>query len=491
MPDINTGNFINPDYATPEQAAQIRAYSAMLQKEGLQSPAKSGYGVIAQALMGLQGQRTMGQANQLQRQIAQQSTNELNGNTNPLVSALINGLPTGGQQPAQAPPMSAPQGPAMMPPQQQGAMGPADVPTGIPMPPGQNITGPNTTVTGIDVGPNMAPPSFTGSSPSGAGNPMAQALMNKPMQMAQNGSLAPILSSPSIPAEVKSQILQSATPKGGLDIYGNPVVGTTMGGLRATEVGPGVSTGIKVPASVTSNGTSVATDIIQSAPRGGQQSPGGLQSAVQPLMNVAKSVGEQGAGNKATQDVITQDTATAANAIPIRQTLAAMRDDIKSHGDKMVFGPSAPWLTELKRGIAQHAPGLMSDSDIAGLASADSFDKLTAQLQSIVGRQVGGTDASLLQGMKSVPGSHNSKEGALALIDMLDQTAKQNAQFVAQNQYKLGQPGFNYLAEKNKYFEQNPIINPISGHALRLDLSGRGSAAPASAPANGGWGIKR
>lgn len=489
MPEINTGNFLNPDYATPEQVAQLRAYASQLQSGATQPTAKHWTGVIANALMGAQGQQKLDQANQLQRQLAQQSTNELNSNTNPLVSALINGLPSGGGQPPPMPAPPPPQSPPMAP-QQQGGMTPNDAVAARWMPPNQNLTGPNTTVTGIDVGPNIAPPSFSGSPQgSGAGAPMAQALMNRPMQMAQSGSLAPILSSPSIPAEVKSQILQSATPKGGLDVYGNPIVGTTMGGLRSTEVGPGVSTGIKVPAAVSSNGTSVSTDIIQSAPRGGQSS-GGLQGAVQPLMDVAKSVGEQGAGNKATQEVISQDTATAANAIPIRQTLAAMKDDIKSHGDKMIFGPSAPWLTELKRGIAQHAPGLMSDNDIAGLASADSFDKLTAQLQSIVGRQVGGTDASLMQGMKSVPGSHNSKEGALALIDMLDQTAKQSAQFVAQNQYKLGQPGFNYLAEKNKYFEQNPIINPISGRALRVDLSGKGGA-PTAAPANGGWGIKR
>lgn len=488
MAEMNTGNFINPDYSTPEQAAQLRAYANALQGAAIAPTAKSWTGVLANALMGYQGQSKTDQANQLTRQIAQQSSNELNGNTNPLVSALIHGLPPGGQQMPQQGPQGIPQrGPAMIPPQ-QGAAGPADVPAGVPMPPGQNLTGPNTSITGIEYGPVTGNPSFSGSPTSGAGAPMAQALMQKPTQMAQNGSLAPILSSPSIPAEVKAQILQGGMPKGGLDVYGNPIVGTTMGGLRSTEVGPGVSTGIKVPANVSSNGTSVGTEIIQSAPRGGQV--GGLQGAIAPLMDTAKSVGELGAGNKATQDVISQDTATAANAIPIRQTLAAMRDDIKSHGDKMVFGPSAPWLTELKRGIAQHAPGLMSESDIAGLASADSFDKLTAQLQSIVGRQVGGTDASLLQGMKSVPGSHNSKEGALALIDMLDQTAKQSAQFVAQNQYKLGQPGFNYLAEKNKFFEQNPIINPISGHALRVDLTSKGNQ-PAAATSGGGWGIKR
>lgn len=489
MPEINTGNFINPDYATPEQAAQLRAYATALQNGAVQPTAKSWSGVIANALMGIQGQQKTDQANQLTRQIAQQGSNELNANTNPVVAALIHGLPSGNQPQytpkSPAPMTSAPplQVPLPSPrPQTDSGASPNAVVASRWMPPGQNLTAPGNTVTGIEYGPVTGNPSFSGSPTSGAGAPMSKVLM------AQNGSLAPILSSPSIPAEVKNQILQSATPKGGLDIYGNPIVGTTMGGLRATEVGPGVSTGIKVPAAVSSNGTSVSTDIIQSAPRGGQSS-GGLQGAVQPLMDVARSVGEQGAGNKATQDVITQDTANAANAIPIRQTLAAMKDDIKSHGDKMVFGPSAPWLTELKRGIAQHAPGLMSDSDIAGLASADSFEKLTAQLQSIVGRQVGGTDASLLQGMKSVPGQHNSKEGALALIDMLDQTARQNAQFVAQNQYRLGQPGFNYLAEKNKYFEQNPIINPISKNALRVDLTSK--SQPGTAPINGGWGIKR
>lgn len=485
MPDLNTGNFINPDYATPEQAAQLRAYANALQGGAVAPTAKSGAGVIANALMGFMGQHKTDQANQLTRQLAQQSANELNANTNPLVQALIHGLPAAQPQMVAPQPASLPGAPPMMAPapQQQGAANPADIPTGVRMPPGQNLTGPGTTITGIDYGPVTGNASFSGSPQgSGAGAPNGQVLM------AQNGSLAPILSSPSIPAEVKKQILESATPKGGLDVYGNPVVGTTMGGLRATGVGPGVSTGIKLPLAVQTPGASVSTEYIQHG-SGGSGGGGGLQGAVQPAMDVAKNLGEQGARNVGTQDQIKQDTQAAFNTVPVRQTLAAMRDDILSHGDKMVWGPTAPWLNDLKRGIAQHAPGLMSDADISGLASADSFDKLTAQLQSIVGRQVGATDASLLQGMKSVPGSHNSKQGALALIDMLDQAARQNAQFMMQNQYKLGQPGFNYLAAKNQFFDQNPIVNPITGHPLRMDLSARpGASAPAS---SGGWGIKR
>jgi len=152
-----------------------------------------------------------------------------------------------------------------------------------------------------------------------------------------------------------------------------------------------------------------------------------------------------------------------------------MKDDILSHGDKMVWGPTADWVNNLKRSIAQHAPGFMTKNDLEGLASADSFEKLSAQLQTLIGRQVGSTDASLFQGMKSVPGSHNSKEGAVALIDMLDQMARQNGEFMIQNQPKIGQPGFDFFAAKNKFFEENPIINPITKNSLRVDLAGKGN----------------
>jgi hypothetical protein len=89
----------------------------------------------------------------------------------------------------------------------------------------------------------------------------------------------------------------------------------------------------------------------------------------------------------------------------------------------------------------------------------------------------GNTDASLMQGMRSVPGSHNSKEGALALLDMTEQAARQNLKFVQDNQYKLGQPGFDWIAAKQKFFDQNPLVNPITHNALRLDLANKNTAA--------------
>jgi len=126
---------------------------------------------------------------------------------------------------------------------------------------------------------------------------------------------------------------------------------------------------------------------------------------------------------------------------------------------------------------------------MSGLASADSFEKLSAQLQTMVGRMVGPTDASLLQGMRSVPGSHNSKEGALALIDMLQQVARLQTKFGTQVGYMAGQPGFDLLAAKNKFYEENPIVNPITKHELRIDLSGKQPAGTTAG--NDGWGIKR
>jgi hypothetical protein len=217
-------------------------------------------------------------------------------------------------------------------------------------------------------------------------------------------------------------------------------------------------------------------------------SRGAIDPSIVQMIPTVKAVGEAGASLRATNKQIGEDVQGAYSSIPLVQTLKQMKDTISAHGDKMVWGPTSDWVENLKRSIAQHAPGFFSEKELHGLAAADSFDKLSSQLQAIIGGKVGHTDAGSLQNLRTIPGAHNSKEGANALIDMLTQAATLNSRFVMENQARIGTPGFNYLQEKNRFFEQNPLINPITNNPIRVDLSGK-TKAPATT--SGGWSIVR
>ena len=261
-------------------------------------------------------------------------------------------------------------------------------------------------------------------------------------------------------------------PKVGEDVYGRPTSTTQQYGTRGLPV-TGATPGYRAPATVGPEGAISTTVPYPASGARGQ----GLQGQMQPLMDVAKSMGQQGAVLSGTRKQIGEDIQQAYATIPIIQTLAQMKDTIQAHGDKMIWGPTSDWLNNLRKALAQHAPGFLSKKDLEGIAAADDFDKLSAQLQTIVGRQAGATDMSLLQGIKSVPGSHNSREGAMALIDMLIQTASLNGQFMAQNQHKIGNidpatgKTFDLLAAKNAFFENNPLTNPITRNPIRMELS--------------------
>ena len=80
--------------------------------------------------------------------------------------------------------------------------------------------------------------------------------------------------------------------------------------------------------------------------------------------------------------------------------------------------------------------------------------------------------------MKSVPGAHNSKEGAAALLKMVDQVADQQAALrQAVGPAKNAQE---YEAMRSNFFKQNPIINPITGNPIQLDLT-KGATSPGKA----------
>jgi hypothetical protein len=258
------------------------------------------------------------------------------------------------------------------------------------------------------------------------------------------------------------------TPTPGADVYGRPTVTSPMGGQRGLPVGPGVQPGVLVPAGVSAEG-GINTQTPLTAPGGGQ--PQNLQGQLQPLMDVGKNMGQQAAANTAVKGGITSDIQAAQAAIPTMQNLDLMASDIKAHGDNMNFGPSAEFMTNMHRLVANHLPGFMSEAEMKGLAAQENVRKINALLLTSVGRQTGNTDLSLLTGEKSVPGEQNSAQGNLAIIDMLKQQIGLNARFTMENMSKYGTPGFNPVAAKAEFYKQNPIINPLTHNPITVDLA--------------------
>ncbi len=129
---------------------------------------------------------------------------------------------------------------------------------------------------------------------------------------------------------------------------------------------------------------------------------------------------------------------------------------------------------------------------LESLASADSFDKMSAQLTSLLSKG-GGTDAQLFNNMKSVPGAHNSKEGAEALLKMTLQVADQS-QALRQAVAGARTPE-QYETAKRNFYAQNPIINPITNNPIKLDLernkeSGAASGGPPAGSIHNGYRFK-
>lgn len=335
-------------------------------------------------------------------------------------------------------------------------------------------------------------------------------------------TLGTMVANPMISPEQRALAIGLMNPKGVEDVYGRPGYASPAAGVQAAPVQGNFQPGYRAPVQAEGVGTTApipAPGPVTRAPvpstsrvwgdeeakRAGlypsssQPTPGGgggTQAAASPgsppasylppqvggtvreLAGLGREVSAQrtvnAAGAGAQGDVVKQDITTATQAQAVKRIAGIMLDDLKTHGDKMTFGPTAEWSNNIKKIAANYAPGLMRDR-IESLASADSFDKMSAQLTSMLGSHTG-TDAQLFNNMRSVPGAHNSKEGAEALLNMVLQVADQDQKLglILQNQNNWQ----NYPHLKSEFYRNNPVINPITGNPISQDLLPRNQAAP-------------
>ncbi len=527
--DTSYGGFTNPGFVTPEQVAQQRQIiNQLLGASVAPDTSKHWTGALAQALAGMRAQGMLNNANQGQRQILQQGANAIQGagqgnpyagvvtgqNPNPTLPQASNSGGSGDNLPRgirNNNPGNIKDGPfAQSMPGYAGSDGTfakfATPDAGAKAMDSLLSTYGNkgiNTVSGVVN--RWAPPSENNSTayasivakqlgvdPNAPIN-MGDAAIRQQLaggitgyengpryaprqQMAQNGGgLANFYMTPGIPQELKDNVLKGNSPVPTEDVYGEPAVRQGVMGSTTGLPTQNFTPGFRAPATVGPDG-GVSTTVANPAPGSGVAPT--LRNQLGNLYQTGQDFASQSAANTAVRGGVTSDIQSAQAAFPIMQNLDLMANEIDKHGNNMNFGPSAEFMTNMKKVVANHLPNFMSKDELEGLAAQDSVRKMTALLGTAIGRQTGNTDLSLMQGRESVPGEHNSKEGAKAIIDMLKQQVGLNTRFVLENQSNYGKPGFNPLAAKAEFYKQNPIINPLTKNPISVDLQKGEAVAP-------------
>jgi len=306
-------------------------------------------------------------------------------------------------------------------------------------------------------------------------------------------NLAHIIANPLASPEQRALALRLMTPEAIKSEFGQPGYMSPTAGVQAPPIQPGYTPGYRVEQGAEGVHTNAPVPLtpMPRAPvpassrvwgdREGEAAGIYPPSTPQTVPNTPMSLDQLAAkgrefaaqkaftqgGAQTVTNVQNEDIASAANAPTIKRVAGTMLDDLRAHGNQMTFGPSAEVSNNIKRFAANYAPGLMRDQ-LEGLASADSFDKMSAQLTTLLSKAGGGTDAQLFNNMKSVPGAHNSKEGAEALLKMTIQVADQQQ---AMRQATAGaRNAQEYEALRNDFYARNPIVNPITGNPIKLDM---------------------
>lgn len=326
------------------------------------------------------------------------------------------------------------------------------------------------------------------------------------------GTEAQIYANPMTSPEQRALIGGLIAPKTVEDVAGRPGVSSVSGGVQALPVQGNFQPGIRVPETAGPGGVSTTTPIPAPMPQRPvppmvntppnapiRTNPDGsiagniatsTGSRIDQLASKARDLSFQQGSNETISNTAKEDISAAMNAPNIKRIAGVMLDDITKHGDKMTFGPTAEWSNNLKKVAANYAPGLMKDQ-IESLASADSFDKLSAQLTSMLSKG-GGTDAQLFNNMKSVPGAHNSQEGAKALLLMVNQVADQQA--ALREAVAPAKTAQEYEPLRSQFFKTHPIINPITGNPIAMDVksapAASGSSGPPIGSIHGGYKFK-
>jgi hypothetical protein len=420
-------NFTNPAYATPEQLAQQRAYAAALMKRSSE-PVNRPTGAFANMIDALTGKLEMNRANEIQSQAAGQNA----GDVSALIAQLQKGQQINPQTAGQvyANPMASPEHRALI-----GALVTPQKTEDVAGRPGYQS--PSQGVQAAPVQGNFEPGIRA---PESAGSVSTVTPMPAP-----NVQRMPVASSPKVWGDQEAQAA---------GLYPAP---------RTPSGGGGQAPGAALPAASAPASVGSRIDALAAKDR----------------EVTAEKERTQG-GAKAEGEVILKDVGRAAAAPETLKGLGIMKNTIETVGDKMTFGPTAKFSNEARRVISNYAPGLVDEKALSG---ADAIEKLNLGLAGSLSQQLGLNPSDIYRSVGSVPGNEKSKAGTLALINMMEQAAR-NDQYVGTQLYQQYRGNLaGYQEARAAYYANHPIVNPITGNPVQIDAEKAKSAAP---PASGG-----
>lgn len=416
-------NFTNPSYATPEQLAAQRAYAEALTKrsgENVNRPT----GALANMITALTGNLERNRAAQIQQEAAGQNAGD--------ISALISQL----QQGKSIDPQTAGRVYAnpMASPEHRGLIGALVTPKVTEDVAGRPATvSPSAGAQGLPV--QGYEPGYR--TPESAGSVSTTTAISAPPFP---GGRVPM------PAPAPPR-MDAVSPQGGI-----------FGGMNSSPVGwnsPTPTLPTPVPASAPSVGSRI--DALAAKDR---------------ALSAEKERTQGGA--KGESNVIESDIKRASSAPETLKGLGIMKNTINSVGDSMTFGPTAKFSNEARRVISNYAPGLVDEKALAG---ADAIEKLNLGLAGALSSQLGLNPSDIYRSVASVPGNEKSKQGTLALINMMEQAAR-NDQYVGTTLYQNSKGDLGaYQLARAAYYAHHPIVNPITGNSIDIDASKPQNAA--------------
>ncbi len=327
-------------------------------------------------------------------------------------------------------------------------------------------------------------------------SPVIESLLSG--QKPDASALSSVIQNPWNTAATQDAVRGATVPEKTTDVYGNPAVNSVFGGVRPQPVAPGYTPGFRGETRVGAEGASMPqafpapAQSPQGAQRGAPQAQTGFGGVVQQAIPAINTLSANAAGNEANKQFITQIGQRASDAPNIIKFAGTVSDLVNANKGKLTWGPGAELSQEIKKGLVNFAPGL-GDVLKGQVAATDAIQKMTSSLAPVLARQLGGgqgSDAQLANGLMSVPSLHNSEAGAVALSDMIIQSAKKD---VEAHNYAMQDP-VNARKLYQQYLNDHPVINPLTSNPIMLDIGkqkflekNKGASVPGQAA--GGWGI--
>lgn len=161
--------------------------------------------------------------------------------------------------------------------------------------------------------------------------------------------------------------------------------------------------------------------------------------------------------------------------------LDTIESAMRTEGGKgIVTGPHAESVLRLRETL--DGMGIKTDWIKRGMPESEIITKMNAQLASASAKAMTGrpTQFEFASWQKNNPGLSTSKEGSLALIDVLRQQAKNDIDLGKLAQDKKNWE--NWPGTVDKFYEGHGLTNPLTGKPMRDEIAAARGAAP-GAPA--------